>query len=175
MSAVVRPHVITTLTDQHLVEGFDCGEPARNLWLVTRALSNQRSDDTRTYVAADGDKVLAFHAITVGSILRASLTAALRKNAPDPVGCVLLGQLAVSVGLQGQGLGREMVLHAMQQALKIAGLAGCRLFATHPARPDLVAYYEKFGFVRVDATPALMAMRMGKVRAILDAVEAAKT
>lgn len=167
---MTRPLVITSVNGTQAVHEFDCGEPARNTWLVTPALANQQNDDTRTYVAVDGTTVLAFHAITVGSILRASLNAAMRRNAPDPVGCVLLAQLAVSTACQQQGLGREMVLHAMRQALKIADLAGCRLFATHPASPDLVPYYEQFGFTLVDATPTLMAMRMSKVRSILDAV-----
>lgn len=63
------------------------------------------------------------------------------------------------------------MLHAMQRAVRIADLAGCRLFATHPARPGLATYCERFGFTPLDVTPALMAMRMIKVRAILDGSE----
>ena len=174
METATSPLVIAAVNDTHAVEAFNCGDPVRNSWLVKRALSNQQNDDTRTYVALDGMTVLAFHAITVGSVLRASFNAAMRKNAPDPVGCVLLGQLGVSVTVQKRGLGREMVLHAMRQASRIADLAGCRLFATHPASPNLAAYYGRFGFVSVDAIPALMAMRMSRVRALLGAVEASK-
>jgi GNAT superfamily N-acetyltransferase len=162
---------IEVLNDTCRVEGFNCGEPARNSWLCTRAFSNQRTDDTRTYVAVtDGADVAGFYAITVGAIVRDLVPGPLRRNAPDPVSCILLGQLAVSLQWQGRGLGRDLVLHAMRQAVKVAELAGCRLFAVHPARPALVGYYGRFGFRSVDTTPPIMLMSLHAVRATLAAV-----
>ena len=161
------------LDEGHCVEEFDCGELARNSWLRTRALSNQRSDDTRTYVALRDEEVIGFHALTVGSIVRGILPGPLRRNAADPVSCVLLAQIAVASCRQRQGISRALMLHAMAQATKIAEIAGCRLFAVHPARPDLVGYYERYEFVSVATSPALMVMSMRKVRNILAAVAAA--
>ena len=158
------------LGEDHRVEGFDCGDPARNAWLCTRAFSNQRNDDTRTYVALRGDEVVGFHALTVGSVLRAAVPGPLRRNAADPVSYVLLAQLAVALRHQHQGLSAELIRHAMGQAAKIAEIAGCRLFAVHPGRPDLVSYYKKFGFVPTETVPLLMAMPMRTVRRILAAV-----
>ena len=60
----------------------------------------------------------------------------------------------------------------MRQATLIAGLAGCRLFAVNPARPDLAGYYARFGFATIDATPTLMVMTLQKVRSTLDASDA---
>jgi predicted N-acetyltransferase YhbS len=83
----------------------------------------------------------------------------------------LLAQLGVDVSCQGRGLGRELVLHAMGQAVKVAALAGCRLFIVHPATAGLEGYYEKFGFIGVEATPGrVMAMSLQRVRATLAAV-----
>jgi predicted N-acetyltransferase YhbS len=162
---------ITVLNNSLNVEDFDCGDSARNSWLCTRAFANQRSDDTRTYVAIHDAAIVGFYAMTVGSIVRSILPGSMRRNAPDPISCVLLAQLAVSLHHQGQGLSRELVLHGMRQAVKIADLAGCRLFAVHPARSELVPYYAKFGFSLVETTPALMVMSLQKVRATLAAVD----
>jgi predicted N-acetyltransferase YhbS len=164
---------VVLLDENCSVSDFDCGEPARNAWLRTRALQNQRSGDTRTYVALRGDEVVGFHALTVGSIVRGVLPGPSRRNAVDPVSCVLLAQLAVALHAQREGVGRELVLHAMEQAARIAEIAGCRLFAVHPARPDLVGYYERFELVSVATIPALMAMPLQKVRHILSAVASA--
>ncbi len=172
-SGGVEGIAIAVLDDGRRVEGFDCGEPARNSWLAARALSNQRSDDTRTYVALKGAEVVGFHALAVGSIVRAALPGALRRAA-DPVGCVLLAQIAVASRHQRQGISRALMLHAMAQAARIAEMAGCRLFAAHPARPDLVGFYERFEFVPVATSPALMAMPLRKVRTILAAVASAR-
>lgn len=165
--------VIEKLTDLHSVEDFDCGEPARNSWLCTRAFSNQKTDDTVTYVIADSKLVIGFYALTVSSIVHAQLSAAMRQNAPNPVGCVLLAQLAVGLPHQGKGLSRDLTLHAMANAVRISELAGCRLFGVHPARPDLEAFYRRFGFSMMKTDPPLMVMAMKKARATLEAVQAA--
>lgn len=172
-SVAVENAKIVVLDETHCVEDFDCGEPARNSWLYTRAFSNQRSDDTRTYVALKDAEVVGFYALAVSSIVRSVLPGALRRNAVDPVSCILLAQIAVELRYQRQGISRELMLHAMAQAAKIAAMAGCRLFAVHPARFDLVGYYERFGFVSVATSPALMAMPLQKVRNILAAVASA--
>lgn len=158
---------IQIFDDGHDVSGFDCGEPSRNEWLRDRALRNQRQDNARTYVAITGGPVLAFYAITVSSVLRASVPSSMRRNAPTPIGCVLLAQLGVTIAAQGHGLGREMVLHAMRQAVRVADIAGSRLLATHPARPELNRFYGAFGFVVADAAPTLMVMPIQAVRDLL--------
>jgi len=167
---------ISVLSASHNVDEFDCGDPIRNSWLKTRAFSNHTNNDSRTYVVTqNGGQVCGFYAITTGSILRAALPGSLRRNAPDPVSCVILVQLGVTLSHQGQGLSRELMLHAMGQAVKVAEIVGCRLFVVHPATPRLTGYYKKFGFVEgVEMAPvSLMAMSLPKVRATLAAVEQA--
>jgi len=162
---------ISVLNDAVGLDHFDCGDVVQNSWLHGRALANQRSDDSRTYVAVHDHQAIGFYALSVSSILRAPLPGSLRRNAPDPVSCVLLARLAVALPQQGKGLSKELVMHAMGQAIKIAELAGCRLLVVHPAREELVGYYGKFGFVEVPATPAVMVMTLQRVRAICAAVE----
>jgi len=159
---------IFLLTAQHELEAFDCGDPVRNAWLKTRAVANASTDDTRTYVAIESDEIVGFYALTTASILRASLPGALRRNAPDPVACLLLAQFAIDKSRQGQGFSRPLMLHAWRQTAKIADLAGCRLLILHPARPELIGYYEKFGFTQIETTPLpIMAISLQKIRALL--------
>ena len=170
VTTVFKELPIITVSSDHNSEDFDCGEPARNVWLCNRALSNQRSDDTRTYVAAEGVEIFGFYALAVSSIVRDALPSSMRRNAPDPVSCVLLAQLGVDLRYQQHGIGRQLVLHAMAQATRIAELAGCRLFAVSPSGQNLVPYYRRYGFVETQATPPLMTMHLQKVRATLAAV-----
>jgi predicted N-acetyltransferase YhbS len=164
--------VIVSLPSDYRVEDFDCGDTARNSWLRTRAFRNQSNDDTRTYLAIQDGVVVGFYALTVGSIIHAGMPGSIRRNAPDPISCVLLAQLAVGLSHQKQGLSTKLVLHAMRQAVKIAEMAGCRLFAVHPATQELESYYEKYGFVRTDTTPMVMVITLKKVRATLAAIDA---
>ena len=164
-------HVILPLNTSHKFDEFDCGDPARNNWLKARALASHESDDSRCYAAVDqAGRISGFYAIATSAILRAALPGAMRRNAPDPISCVLLAQLAVDLSCQGQALGRELVLHAMGRAVKIAEIAGCRLLILHPSPLERAGYYRKFGFVDFATAPAVMGMRLKEVRALLDAV-----
>jgi hypothetical protein len=158
---------IVALDESHGLDGFTSGDPVRDTWLRRRAAENQQSGYTRTYLLIDdAGTVDGFYALAVGSVLRTSLPGALRRNAPDPVSCVILAQLAISSGQQGNGYSRTLVLDAMERTLKLGAIAGCRLLVVHPARPDLVGYYERFGFLSATTTPPMMAMTLADIRKI---------
>ena len=148
--------------------GFDCGYARQNQWLHDRAIASHETGDARCYVACHPPSIMrGFYALTPASILRGSLPGSLRRNAPEPVGAILLAQLAVDRPCQGAGLGYALMHHAMRQAVRMAEIGGGRLFAVHPARVELVPWYARLGFVAADAAPALMAMPMEKVRRIV--------
>ena len=163
---------ISLLSTAHDTSSFDCGRPVINSWLRHKALANQHSGDTRKYVLHHDGVVYGFYGIAVAAVLRSALPGPLRRNAPDPVGCVLLAQLGVSITHSRRGLGGKLVLDAMRQAVIVADTAGCRLFAVNPREPDVVSYYEKFGFTVCDTTPPLMAMSLRRVRSTLAGVDA---
>ncbi len=158
---------IVALDASYRLDEFSSGDPTRDSWLRRRAAENQQSGYTRTYLLVDdAGTVDGFYALAVGLVLRTSLPGGLRRNAPDPVSCVILAQLAISTGQQGNGYSRTLVLDAMERTLKLGAIAGCRLFVVHPARPDLVGYYERFGFLSAVTTPPMMAMTLADISKI---------
>ena len=58
------------LAAQHRQEGFDCGKPALNDWLLRHARQAQGSGSAKTFVvAADGDdRVAGYFSLTVGQV-----------------------------------------------------------------------------------------------------------
>ena len=58
------------LAAQHRLEGFDCGKPALNDWLLRHARQAQGSGSAKTFVvAADGDdRVAGYFSLTVGQV-----------------------------------------------------------------------------------------------------------
>lgn len=171
MPGTETPLTISPLTAADDLSSFDCGGPARNTWFKSRAMQNQQSNDTRTYLGYLGRSLAGFYAVSTGSILRRTLSGALRRNAPDPVSTILLAQLAVSIAFQGQGRSCELIRHVMQQTLKTADLEGFRLFTVYPA---WTAYYAKLNLTPVEAAPQLMmAMSLQTLRATLAAAQEA--
>ena len=41
------------LAGDHLLEGFDCGKPALNQWLIRHARKNQAGGSSRTWVVVE--------------------------------------------------------------------------------------------------------------------------
>ena len=48
------------LTAEHDVSVFSCGQVGLDEWLRHRALANQKSGASRTYVVTDGERVVAY-------------------------------------------------------------------------------------------------------------------
>ncbi len=61
-----------------------------------------------------------------------------------------LARLGVDQPAQGQGLGVQLLRFVLQLALGMADDYGC-VGVIVDAKPDAVAFYVKYGFVKVDA------------------------
>jgi GNAT superfamily N-acetyltransferase len=102
------------LTAEHDLSGFDCGEPVLNDWLRHRALKNE-SRFSRTYVACEGNRVVAYFCISAGAVERAAAPGKVRRNAPDTIPVSVIGRLAVSSDQAGKGLGADILSDALRR------------------------------------------------------------
>lgn len=68
----------------------------------------------------------------------------------SPVPAVLLGRMGVDQSEQGKGISRILVATACQLALDAIDACGGIGMVVDAANEDLIGFYEKFGFVRVD-------------------------
>lgn len=102
------------LTTDHDLSEFDCGEPALNDWLKSRALKNERRF-SRTYVVCEGNRVVAYVCIAAGAVERAAAPGKIRRNAPDSIPVSVIGRLAVSRDHAGRGLGADVLADALRR------------------------------------------------------------
>jgi hypothetical protein len=56
------------LGTQHRLEGFDCGKPSLNDWLLRHARQAQGSGSARTFVVVDDERLAGYHSLTVGQV-----------------------------------------------------------------------------------------------------------
>ncbi len=91
-----------------IVGAFDCGEPVLDDWLKRRALPNQSSGASRTFVVADDVGIVAgYYALAAGTGNHAGTPGTIRRNMPDPIPVMVLGRLAVDRTCRGRGLGAD--------------------------------------------------------------------
>ncbi len=165
-----------SLQDSHDRSAFDCGRASLNIWLVERAIRAQINGDTRTFVilGADGSRVVGYHALAAGAVVRGDIPSRLRRNAPDPVPAILIARLAVDIEHRARGLGRRLLRDAVSRAASAADGIGARLLIVHALDDEAAAFYERFGFVHSDSIPNLMLMRMDDIRKTLGVVAGAR-
>src|SRR5690348_10147160 len=120
-------HAPELLTVRHVLDAFDSGEPSLDEWLKRRALKNQASGATRTFVVCDNASVVAYYALASGAVDVDAAPGRFRRNIPDPVPVVVLARLAVDRAWQGKGVARALMRDAggrIAQAADVIGIRG---------------------------------------------------
>ena len=134
------------LASDHDLSGFDSGTPVLDDWLRRRALTNQESEASRTYVIRAGGPVVGYYALAAGAVAQAGATGRARRNMPDPVPVMVIGRLAIDSRHQGRGLGRALLRDAILRTLRAAEIAGIRAMLVHAISDDARRFYERCGF-----------------------------
>jgi predicted N-acetyltransferase YhbS len=152
MEGLTPPHPLAGDDDR---EGFDCGRASLNQWFQRHAWRNQQSSVSRTSVVCDTQtrEISGFISLSAGQIERAYLPKVAQRNQSDPLGVILLGQLAVDQHRQGRGIARSLVWFALSTAVRISREIGCFGVVTHPLDNELRAFYGRFGFEELPFDP----------------------
>lgn len=132
----------------HRLEGFDCGRPALNDWLLRHARQAQGAGSAKTFVVAEGDRVAGYFSLTVGQVDTLDVPERFRQGMGHyPIPVVILARMAVSRQDQGRGIGLGMLQDAIRRTLLIAEHAGIRAMLTHPLDDEAARFYLHFGFI----------------------------
>ena len=136
----------TALTGSHEVSEFDCGNDALNDWLIKRALKNQNSGASRTFVICQDDRVAGYYALASGSVERMASPKPLARNMPEPIPVMVLARLAIDARMQGQRLGSALLKDALLRTLSVSKNVGIRAILVHAISEDAKRFYLGYGF-----------------------------
>ena len=149
------------LSAAHLSDGFACGEAILDDWLKRRALSNQASGASRSFVVADREgRVVAYYALAAGAVTHRAATGSVRRNMPDPIPVLVLGRLAVDRRFQGIKLGAALLQDAVKRAASVAHNAGVRALLTHALHERARQFYLHYGFEPSPQHPMTLLLRL---------------
>ncbi|MBK1699953.1 GNAT family N-acetyltransferase [Thiococcus pfennigii] len=149
------------LAATHLLDEFACGEASLDEWLKRRALTNQLSGASRTFVVSDPDgRVQGYYAMAAGAVSHQVATSAVRRNMPDPVPVMVLARLAVDHRAQGIQLGGALLQDAVHRALAVSQQAGVRALLVHALHDRAKAFYEHYGFQASPLHPMTLMLRL---------------
>lgn len=151
----------------HERDGFDCGSPELNTYLRRYARQNHESGGAKTFLAvpsADPTRVLGYHSISPGAIEFARVPASLTKRLGRyEVPVYRLARLAVSVDVQGHGLGADLLLAAGMRALSVAAQAGGVALAIDAKNERVAGWYARFGALPLLDDPLKLVLPLATV------------
>lgn len=142
--------LIEPLAKRHDRTVFDCGKPLLTDWLRKRATQDARRGLSRTYVAVrpGQSQVLGYYSIASHHVMYAVLPDDEAGDVPPgwPVPVVLLGRLATDRSVQGQGLGKSLLIDALRRVLFLADQLGIRAVEVDALDDPARDFYLHFGF-----------------------------
>ncbi len=151
------------LTATHLLDEFRCGETSLDEWLKRRALANQQSGASRTFVVTDQEKhVYGYYAMAAGAVSHQSATSNVGRNMPDPIPVMVLARLAVDQRAQGAKLGAALLQDAVNRAVVVSHNAGVRALLVHSIDERAKQFYEHYGLQESPQHPMTLMLRLNR-------------
>jgi GNAT superfamily N-acetyltransferase len=151
----------------HDASAFSCGHPSLDDWLKRRALANQKSGASRTFVVCEKQYVVAYYALAAGAIACTEATGRFRRNMPDPIPVAILARLAIHRDFQKRGLGRALFRDASLRILSAADAIGIRGILVHAISEQAVKFYRAIGVETSPANPQTMMVTLADLQATL--------
>ena len=165
-----RPEKLTApqrLTSEHDLSAFDCGNLHLNDWLKKRALPNEESGASRTYVVCSSRNVVGYYALATGGVALATATGRVRRNMPDPIPVMILGRLAVDREWQGRSIGKGLLRDAILRTLQASQIGGIRAILVHAISEEAKRFYERYGFASSPLDPMTLMVTVADAKRVL--------
>ena len=160
------------LAAEHDVSAFSCGKPALDNWLKTRALSNQQKGFTAVIAVHDAGRVVGYYGLAPTAVMPAVMPRSIRTGQPpDPIPCLLLGQLATDVAYAGQGIGTGLLKHALTRCVAAADLIGGRALLVNAIDDEAAAFWRRRGFLASRDDALILFRSMADIAASLRTAE----
>ncbi len=154
----------------HDVSQFSCGKPSLDHWLKTRALANQQKGFSVVMVVHVAGRVVGYYGLAPTAVVPAALPRAIRTGQPpNPMPCILLGQLATDTAWAGQGVGVGLLNHALARSVNGAALIGGRALMVNAIDDEAAAFWRRRGFMPSKDNALVLFRSIGDIAASLEA------
>jgi hypothetical protein len=142
----LQPKAPEPLSADHDLVGFDCGKKDLNDWLIQNARRSE-GRTARTYVVAIGQRVVGYYCLSTGGVYRNQMPKRYQRNSPDEIPIIVLGRLAVVLGMQVKGFGIGLLKDAIKRTLTVAEVVGARALVVHAIDDEAARYYQHLNFL----------------------------
>ncbi|MBU0995280.1 MAG: GNAT family N-acetyltransferase [Proteobacteria bacterium] len=157
---------IEALGKQHDRKKFNCGVEELNNYLRTTASQHAKKGISRTFVFIETDNpsiILGFVTLTACEIVAESLPHPYHKKFPSKVTGAKIGRLAVSRKFQKQGLGNQLIVFALHQAIIVHQSLGLTGVMVDAKDEQAKRYYQQYGFISLPENSLVLFLPMQSI------------
>jgi GNAT superfamily N-acetyltransferase len=162
---------VEPLAAHHEVDRFDCGHEQLDRWLRAYAGQGQRRDTARTFVVCRRGEtdVVGYYTLVASQVEQGEATSEVQRGTSRhfPIPVCLIARLAVDRSAQGIGLGRSLLLDALQRTKHASRSVAMRAVLVHALDDEAAAFYARFGFQLATAKPLTLMVPLEAVRRVL--------
>lgn len=156
---------VELLNDAHRLDQFSCGKPALDNWLKSYARSNHARGFTRVLVVHAAGDVVGYYGLAPTVVEPSIVPRAIRTGRPpDPIPCLLTGQLAVDVRYAGRGIGSALVKDALGRCIAGAEIVAGRAVVVRAIDPEAEKFWQDWGFVPARDNPSILMRSIEDIR-----------
>ncbi|MCC4252444.1 MAG: GNAT family N-acetyltransferase [Pseudomonadota bacterium] len=161
-----------SLNEKHDLSQFTCGKPSLDNWLKNRALSNHKRGFTAVMVVHEAGRVVGYYGLAPTAVVPTAMPRSIRTGQPpDPIPCLLLGQLATDMNWAGRGIGSGLLKHALERCIEAAKLVGGRALIVNAVDEEAAAFWQRRGFLPSKDDPMILFRSIADIAASLAAAE----
>jgi GNAT superfamily N-acetyltransferase len=162
---------VKPLEPHHDVDHFECGREQLDRWLRAYAGQGQRRDTARTFVVCRQEEtdVVGYYTLVASQVEQRDATGEVQRGTSKhfPIPACLIARLAVDRSEQSIGLGRSLLLDALQRTERASRSVAMRAVLVHALDEEAAAFYARFGFKPATAEPLTLMVPLEAVRRIL--------
>jgi GNAT superfamily N-acetyltransferase len=162
---------VEPLAPHHRVDHFECGREQLDRWLHAYAGQGQRRGTARTFVVCRGGEtnVAGYYTLVASQVEQDEATDDVQRGTSKhfPIPICLIARLAVDRSEQGAGLGRSLLLDALQRTDRASRSIAMRAVLVHAFDEESAAFYARFGFQPASAEPLTLMVPLQAVRRVL--------
>ena len=152
---------IELLSRQHDKESFRCGVESLDLYLRTQASQDMRRKANAVFVLLaeeDPHKIAGYFTLCAYGLAPGVIPEMARKHIPKypVVSATLIGRLAISLELQGKGLGAMLLARALTKAYENSAVVGSCMVVVDAIDESAVHFYQSHGFIKLPESMRLI-------------------
>lgn len=119
-------------------------------------------------VVHEAGRVVGYYGLAPTAVVPTTMPRSIRTGQPpDPVPCLLLGQLATDSEWTGQGIGTGLLKHALERCVEAATLIGGRALVVNAVDEEATGFWQRRGFVPSKDDPMILFLSMADIAASL--------